>query len=95
MAEQPQEQTRPEGEEARPAGVGPAPVSAPRQFGRDFLTGCVALIIIGLVIFVVIPVLVVVLKVSLLIAIPIGLVVLLVIFTTFFGRIINILRRRS
>ena len=94
MTQQPQEETKPEQEEEGHAGAGIAEGPTPRQFGRDFLTGCVALIIIGLVVFVVVPVLVVVLKVSLLIAVPIGLVLLLVIFTTLFGRIINILRKR-
>jgi hypothetical protein len=94
MTQQRQAEPRPEQEEKRNAGVSPTAGPAPRQFGKDFLTGCLALIIIGLVAFVVVPILVVVLKLSLLIAIPIGLVVLLVIFTTLFGRIINALRKQ-
>jgi hypothetical protein len=94
MTRQWQAEPGPEQEEKRNAGVSPTAGPAPRQFGKDFLTGCLALIIIGLVAFVVVPILVVVLKLSLLIAIPIGLVVLLVIFTTLFGRIINALRKQ-
>lgn len=64
------------------------------ELGRDFLSGCVALVIVGVVFFLLIPILVLVLKVSLLIAIPIGALVLLIFFATLFGRIINVLRKR-
>ena len=94
MTQESQEGTRAGQEEVGQAGAGIAAGPTPRRFGRDFLTGCVALIIIGLVILIVIPVLVVVLKVSLLVAVPIGLVVVLLIFTTLFGRTINMLRKR-
>jgi len=63
------------------------------KVGWDFLTGCVALVIIGVVVFLLIPLMVVLFKLSLLIAIPIGLFLLLLVFTTLFGRIINILRK--
>jgi Mg/Co/Ni transporter MgtE len=63
-------------------------------FSKDFLTGCLALIVIGLILFILIPLLIFVLKLSVLVAIPIGLVAAFVIFTAFFGRIINILRRK-
>ena len=71
-------------------------VTAPSagELGRDFLAGCVAFIVIGVVVFLLTPLLVLVLKVSLLVAIPIGAVVLLLFFTTLFGRIINRLRKR-
>ena len=64
------------------------------ELGRDFLAGCVAFMVIGVVVFLLTPLLVLVLKVSLLVAIPIGAVVLLLFFTTLFGRIINRLRKR-
>ena len=63
------------------------------KVGWDFLTGCVALVIIGVVVFLLVPLMVLLFKLSLLIAIPIGLFLLLLVFTTLFGRIINILRK--
>ena len=63
-------------------------------FSRDFLTGCLALVLIGIILFVLIPVLIFALKLSVLVVIPLGLFAALVIFTAFFGRIINILRKR-
>ena len=64
------------------------------QFGKDFLTGCLAIVVIGIILFILIPLLIFVLKVSVLVAVPIGLVAALVIFTAFFGRIINMLRKK-
>ena len=64
------------------------------QFGKDFLTGCLAIIVIGIILFILIPLLIFVLKVSVLVAVPIGFVAALVIFTAFFGRIINTLRKK-
>ena len=64
------------------------------QFGKDFLTGCLAIIVIGIILFILIPLLIFVLKVSVLVAVPIGLVAALIIFTAFFGRIINMLRKK-
>jgi ABC-type bacteriocin/lantibiotic exporter with double-glycine peptidase domain len=64
------------------------------QFSKDFFTGCLALIVIGLILFILVPLLIFVLKLSVLVAVPIGLVAAFVIFTAFFGRIINILRRK-
>lgn len=64
------------------------------QFGKDFLTGCLAIILIGVILFILIPLLIFVLKVSVLVAVPIGLVVAVIILTAFFGRIINILRKK-
>ena len=64
------------------------------EFSKDFLTGCLALIVIGLILFVLVPLLIFVLKLSVLVAVPIGLIAAFVIFTAFFGRIINILRRK-
>ena len=63
-------------------------------FGRDFLTGCLALVLIGIILFILIPLPIFVLKLSVLVVIPIGLFAALVIFRAFFGRIINILRKR-
>ena len=63
-------------------------------FSKDFLTGCLALVVIGLILFILIPLLVFVLKLSVLVALPIGLIAAVVIFTAFFGRIINVLRKR-
>ena len=64
------------------------------QFSKDFLTGCLALVVIGLILFILIPLLIFVLKLSVLVALPIGLIAAVVIFTAFFGRIINVLRKR-
>ena len=64
------------------------------KFTKDFLTGCLALVVIGLILFILIPLLVFVLKLSVMVVLPIGLIAAVVIFTAFFGRIINVLRRR-
>ena len=64
------------------------------KFGRDFLTGCLALVVIGIILLILVPLLVLVLKLSVLIVVPIGFLAALVIFTAFFGRIVNILRKR-
>ena len=64
------------------------------QLGKDFLTGCCAIIFLLAVIFILIPLLIFALKVSILITIPIGLVLALLILTAFLGRIINFLRKR-
>ena len=63
-------------------------------FSRDFLTGCLALVVIGIILFILVPLLVLVLKLSVLVVLPIGFLAALVIFTTFFGRIVNILRKK-
>ena len=63
------------------------------KFSKDFLTGCLALVLIGTILFILIPLLIFVLKLSVMVVIPIGLFAALVIFTAFFGRIINILRK--
>ncbi|MGD8371360.1 MAG: hypothetical protein JSV47_07420 [Deltaproteobacteria bacterium] len=64
------------------------------KFSRDFLTGCLALVLIGLILFILIPLLVFVLKLSVMVVVPIGLIAAVVIFTAFFGRIINVLRKK-
>ena len=63
-------------------------------FSRDFLTGCLALVVIGIILLILVPLLVLVLKLSVLVVLPIGFLAALVIFTTFFGRIVNILRKK-
>lgn len=60
-----------------------------RRFGKDFLTGCLALIIIFIMVFILIPLSIFVLKLSLVLVLPIAAFILLIIFTFFFGRIIN------
>jgi hypothetical protein len=90
MTEEQREALKSAGESVKPTLTAPSA----GELGRDFLTGCVALIVIGVVVFLLIPLLVLVLKVSLLIAIPVGGLVLLLFFTTLFGRIINTLRKR-
>jgi len=87
---------QPEAPQSGEESVKQTVIAAPSagELGRDFLAGCVAFIVIGVVVFLLTPLLVLVLKVSLLVAIPIGAVVLLLFFTTLFGRIINRLRRR-
>jgi hypothetical protein len=67
---------------------------AGHKFSQDFLTGCLALVLIGIILFILIPLLIFVLKLSVMVVLPIGLLAALVIFTAFFGRIINILRQR-
>ena len=64
------------------------------KFGRDFLTGCLALVVIGIILLILVPLLVLVLKLSVLVVLPIGFLAALVIFTAFFGRIVNILRKK-
>ncbi|MBN1842747.1 MAG: hypothetical protein JW883_10765 [Deltaproteobacteria bacterium] len=64
------------------------------RFSKDFLTGCLAIILILAIVFVLVPLLILALKVSIFIAIPVGLVLALVVLTAFFGRIINLLRRK-
>jgi hypothetical protein len=64
------------------------------KFSKDFLTGCLALVVIGIILFILVPLLVLVLKLSVLVVLPIGFLAALVIFTTFFGRIVNILRKK-
>ena len=54
------------------------------EFSKDFLTGCLALIVIGLILFVLVPLLIFVLKLSVLVAVPIGLIAAFVIFTRVF-----------
>jgi hypothetical protein len=67
---------------------------AEHTFSRDFFTGCLALVLIGIILFILIPVLVFALKLSVLVVLPIGFLAALVIFTAFFGRIINVLRKK-
>ncbi|MEJ2366735.1 MAG: hypothetical protein P8017_19135 [Deltaproteobacteria bacterium] len=50
--------------------------------------------VIGIILFILIPLLVLVLKLSVLVVLPIGFLAALVIFTAFFGRIVNILRKK-
>jgi hypothetical protein len=64
------------------------------KFSKDFLTGCLALVLIGTILFILIPLLIFVLKLSVLVVLPIGFLAAVVIFTAFFGRIINLLRKR-
>jgi len=64
------------------------------KFSKDFLTGCLALVLIGIILFILIPLLIFVLKLSVLVVLPIGFIAAVVIFTAFFGRIINVLRKR-
>ena len=68
--------------------------SVEQKFTQDFLTGCLALVGIGLILFILIPLLVFVLKLSVMVVLPIGFIAAVVIFTAFFGRIINVLRRK-
>ena len=67
---------------------------AEHTFSRDFLTGCLALVLIGIILFILIPLLIFVLKLSVLVVLPIGFLAVLVIFTAFFGRIINVVRKK-
>lgn len=64
------------------------------RFGRDFLTGCLAVIFIGAVLFIGVPILVFLLKISFALVLPFALLVCLIILTAFLGRIINMFRKR-
>ena len=59
------------------------------RYGKDFLTGCLALIIIFITFFILLPISIFVLRLSMVLVLPIAAFVLLIIFTFFFGRIIN------
>ncbi|MGA1840832.1 MAG: hypothetical protein ACMUIU_09425 [bacterium] len=59
------------------------------RYGKDFLTGCLALILIFVIFFLLIPISIFVLKLSMILVFPIAAFILLIIFTLFFGRIIN------
>ncbi len=59
------------------------------RFGKDFLAGCLALILIFITVFILIPISIFVLKLSLLMVLPIAALILFIVFTMFFGRIIN------
>jgi len=65
------------------------------RFGRDFSTGCLALVLIFVTIFILVPVALFVLRLSLALVLPLAAVILLVIITAFFGRVINDLIRRK
>ncbi|MGA1865596.1 MAG: hypothetical protein ACMUHX_11110 [bacterium] len=58
-------------------------------YGKDFLTGCLALILIFVIFFLLVPISIFVLKLSMILVLPIAAFILLIIFTFFFGRIIN------
>ncbi|GEM_PF-936028 len=69
--------------------------SIPRPgFGRDFLTGCLALVAVAVIALVVVPLVIMVFKVSAFLVVPLGLLAIFVILTAFLGRIINMLRAR-
>jgi hypothetical protein len=59
------------------------------RFGKDFLTGCLSLVIIFIIIFILVPLFIFVLRISLAIVLPIAFVFLIILLTAFFGRIIN------
>ena len=59
------------------------------EYGKDFFTGCFALVIIFVTIFILIPFAIFFLKLSLFLVIPIASLILIIILTTFFGRVIN------
>jgi len=59
------------------------------HYGKDFLTGCLALALIIVVIFILMPFLLFIVKLSLIIVAPIIGILLLVIFIILFGHIIN------
>ena len=59
------------------------------EYGKDFFTGCFALVIIFVTIFILVPFAIFFLKLSLFLVIPIASLILIIILTTFFGRVIN------
>ena len=59
------------------------------RYGKDFLTGCLALVLIFIIFFLLIPISIFVLKLSMVLVLPVAAFILLIIFTLFFGRIIN------
>ena len=64
------------------------------SFTRDFFTGCLALVLVCLILFVAIPVLLFVVKLSAALVLPLAFLVILVILTASIGRIINVIRAR-
>ena len=60
------------------------------RYGKDFFTGCLALVTIFVTIFILVPFAIFVLRLSLILVLPIAALFLIIIFTTFFGRIINV-----
>ena len=64
------------------------------RFGKDFKTGCLAIVAIFVVVFILAPVAIFVLRISLALVLPIALIILIIIFTAFFGRIINTIIRK-
>jgi len=87
--EERQEETLPEGEP-----VIPPPELEASSFTRDFVTGCLSLVLVCLIVFVLIPVLLFVVKLSAALVIPLAFLVFLVILTASIGRIINVIRAR-
>lgn len=64
------------------------------RYGKDFLTGCLAIILISVVIFIIMPFLIFIIRLSLAFVIPVILLLLVIIFTIFFGHIINIIKEK-
>lgn len=62
------------------------------QYGKDFLTGCSSLAIIGIIVFIVIPLLLFVLKISVFFAVMIGIAIVLFFAVAFWGRFVNFIR---
>ena len=65
------------------------------EYGRDFFTGCFALVIIFVTIFILVPFAIFFLKLSLFLVIPVAAIILIIILTKFFGRVINEFFRRN
>jgi len=64
------------------------------RFGKDFMTGCLAIIAIVVVVFILVPISIFILRISLALVLPIALIILIIILTAFFGRIINVIIRK-
>jgi len=71
----------------------PAP-QPPQSFTKDFVTGCLSIIIVSLILFVAVPILLFIVKLSAALVIPLAFLVILVILTASIGRIINVIRVR-
>ena len=72
----------------------PRPRQESQSFTKDFVTGCLSLILVCLILFVIIPVLLFIVKLSAALVLPLAFLVILVILTASIGRIINVIRSR-
>lgn len=68
--------------------------STGKKFGKDFLTGCGSLILLGIILFVVIPILLFILKISVFLTLIIGIFAIAIVLIASWGRLVNFLRKQ-